>query len=614
MEIFCNFIKKIDLYSKSPEFYYKGDSSKKSWIGIILTILYAVIYIAFLAYKLDRMINRVDVTFYDTNSYTGEIPSIHLTKENFYGAFTLLDPINNFTPYINPSVYTLDGELVSQVKVNGKWETTRKTVTFKPCQLSDFGSKYQKIFSKQNLTGYICPQDLDFVMEGYNTLDRYSYISMKINPCRNSSENNNICYPDYLLLYYLTATQIEGKIEDIELTPRDHDNPVEQLERDITGPTYKDLYQMIYVYMQLVIIETDDNIIGFEALSNTKTEKHLKYDTSWIVSKPIIEMEGNAFTNPSLSLNEITIQLSPTVLTQKRTYVQLIDVLGDVGGLMEIINMVFSVFCSFIASILYEISLVNNLFNFDLDKKIIILKEKKFKKIKLEITNEKDESKKNVLVMKSLNDNKKNQIDNNDIMTINKMNNSIIINNNNEAKKGDIYYEMKKINDNVKIRKHRKRTNSRKNLIGLVSASQLKSNESLQQNNNNHEKEIYDKPSEKKDLDMKKFDINENIENSSKTEKKKDLVDKIKFNKFAIHCGFCCVRSIQNYNNILLDEGLNIIMEQLDVFNIFRKLYIESKNQTELNEKLITTEMSKECQKNIIQYSNKINKVISLAE
>ena len=149
MEIFCNFIKKIDLYSKSPEFYYKGDSSKKSWIGIILTILYAVIYIAFLAYKLDRMINRVDVTFYDTNSYTGEIPSIHLTKENFYGAFTLLDPINNFTPYINPSVYTLDGELVSQVKVNGKWETTRKTVTFKPCQLSDFGSKYQKIFSKE---------------------------------------------------------------------------------------------------------------------------------------------------------------------------------------------------------------------------------------------------------------------------------------------------------------------------------------------------------------------------------------------------------------------------------------------------------------------------------
>lgn len=105
-------------------------------------------------------------------------------------------------------------------------------------------------------------------------------------------------------------------------------------------------------------------------------------------------MEGNAFTNPSLSLNEITIQLSPTVLTQKRTYVQLIDVLGDVGGLMEIINMVFGVFCSFIASILYEISLVNNLFNFDLDKKIIILKEKKFKKIKLEITNDKDESKK----------------------------------------------------------------------------------------------------------------------------------------------------------------------------------------------------------------------------
>ena len=68
-------------------------------------------------------------------------------------------------------------------------------------------------------------------------------------------------------------------------------------------------------------------------------------------------------------MNDITIQLAPDVLTLKRTYVKLIDILGDVGGLMTTINMIFKVISSLSVNILYEKSLVNNLFNFDLDKK-----------------------------------------------------------------------------------------------------------------------------------------------------------------------------------------------------------------------------------------------------
>jgi hypothetical protein len=181
---------------------------------------------------------------------------------------------------------------------------------------------------------------------------------------------------------YLYATNIDTRIEDIELTPRDHDNPIHLLERDIPGPTYKDLHLMIYVYMQMVIIETDDNIIGFEALSDTKIEKYLKYDTTWIIPSP--NLYGDFTVNPNAPLNDITIQLAPDVLTLKRTYVKLIDILGDVGGLMATINMIFKMISSLSVNILYEKSLVNNLFNFDLDKKIIIFKNKKIKKNNIE--------------------------------------------------------------------------------------------------------------------------------------------------------------------------------------------------------------------------------------
>ena len=51
---------------------------------------------------------------------------------------------------------------------------------------------------------------------------------------------------------YLYATNINAKIQDIELVPRDHDNPIQQLEKEISGPTYKDLHLMIYVYLKLI--------------------------------------------------------------------------------------------------------------------------------------------------------------------------------------------------------------------------------------------------------------------------------------------------------------------------------------------------------------------------
>ena len=75
---------------------------------------------------------------------------------------------------------------------------------------------------------------------------------------------------------------------------------------------------------------------------------------------------------------DVTLQLAAKVLTQKRTYMQLIDVLGDVGGLMEILYTFLNIISSFLTEVLYDQSLVNNLFSFDLDKKYVV-----FNKIKI---------------------------------------------------------------------------------------------------------------------------------------------------------------------------------------------------------------------------------------
>ena len=65
-----------------------------------------------------------------------------------------------------------------------------------------------------------------------------------------------------------------------------------------------------------------------------------------------------------------------------------------------------------------------------------------------------------------------------------------------------------------------------------------------------------------------------------------------------IYLCFCCTRKRNIIQNILIDEGKSVISEQLDVFNIFDKLYRDEKIQEKLT-KVKLIEMSEECKTKI---------------
>ena len=111
---------------------------------------------------------------------------------------------------------------------------------------------------------------------------------------------------------------------------------------------------------------------------------------------------------------------------------------------------------------------------------------------------------------------------------------------------------------------------------------------------------------EKKDENKDYIDNNQFEMTEERMEESQNMVKKIEVNKFFVHCGFCCVRSVSNMNNTLLDEGMKLIMEHLDVFNIFRKLYIGAKTQKEIKEKAIMVEMTDECKKNVVMQLRKM--------
>ena len=369
----CKILDDIDLFGKEPELYFKGNSKRTSWVGKIFTIIYATIYLAFFLYKLIRMIKNVDVDFYQTTTFTGETPSIHLTNEIFYGGFALGNP-STLRTFIDESIYYVEAVFMMGHKEGNDWVFIPKSLEVEPCKLEKFGEKYREIFKNKNLENLYCLKEMDVILEGHTTYDVYSYFQITFYPCVNTTENNNKCKPIEKIREALDTAMVTVKIQDIELTPENYNSPTQVRGKELSSPVYKNLYQNIAAYFHIVHIETDIDFIGFELFKNIQTQTYFKYDGTFIL--PSIN-EKDIYNNFHEPLCHISIQLTEQILTLKRTNTKLVEVLGDVGGVMEVIFSIFRIFTSFLTDSLYEQSLVNHLFSFDLNNKTVSIKKEK---------------------------------------------------------------------------------------------------------------------------------------------------------------------------------------------------------------------------------------------
>ena len=103
--------------------------------------------------------------------------------------------------------------------------------------------------------------------------------------------------------------------------------------------------------MQIVKIATSTNIIGFDFLTEPKIEEFIKFDNEVILPFPGYNYDDEESTYPRTIFE---LKLNDKIMREKRQYVQLIDVLGEIGGFMEIIYSFFSLICSLIVDILYK--------------------------------------------------------------------------------------------------------------------------------------------------------------------------------------------------------------------------------------------------------------------
>ena len=535
---FLKILKEIDFFGKSPEFYINGKPKKISYIGRIFTFIFIIIYIIIFVYKFYRMLKRVDITFYDSHSYVDKIPSIQITNENFYLIFTLSD--GDYQPFIDetiyhPIAYFIDEEI--------------EEIQLERCNLEKIGSKYRSFFNDYQLDNYYCLKNVNYTFKSYS-----NSIKIKLFPCKNNTENNNHCKPKEIIDEYLNGRDFTVYFEDILITPLKYNSPVKESINQVFTTIYKTFGQYVYIEMELVNIETLTNIIGFEFLSNPKFEEFIKYYSVQFIPQPGYDLNDESNDYP---VCEIEFQLNDKILYEKREYIKFIDILGEVGGFMEIIYSFFGFICNFIVTYLYEITIVNNLFKFDIHKKKIILKIQKQYKIENENENDKNcglsipiFNKKNETIANELNKNRNRE--------------NYLLNKNNILETASCKNENRRESMMSNNRFFKDKTKSNASFSYL--------NQRLKSNFFN----IYDK---------------------------NYIIDNIKFSNLLFSLCSCNSIKRKNLDKILLDEAMNIVGEKLDIFYIFGSLFSIKKENYEMNVQK-TINMSKECTKKLINLKN----------
>ena len=368
---FCNFIKDFDMFGKEARLFYNGEEKKTTWFGIILTILYFLLNIVLLSYKLSRMLKKDDVSFYEINSYKEKPPSIQLSQNNFYGGFGLEVP-ETYDPFINETIYIPKAYFKEGIRYGEKWIWTTKELELEKCNINKFGEFYKDKFNTNALNYLYCFKEMNETLYGHFSYDNYSFIFIQLYPCINTTENNNHCQsPDEIDKYLKgKGTFICMEFEDVELTPHNYSYPVRARNQDIYFTVGKKLFREVHIFYQIVEIETDLEIIGIDELEKLKVEPFLKYHSNYQMTNII---ENNIYETGE-PFCEITIKLYDQSLTQRRTYTKLITIWEDLGGIREIILSFFSLISSFFIDKSYSLSIVNTLFSFNIKKKIIIYK------------------------------------------------------------------------------------------------------------------------------------------------------------------------------------------------------------------------------------------------
>ena len=572
----------FDIYSRRISFFYKNKEKIGSSLGILLTILYAMISITLFLFYFIRTIRKDEVTASDSTIYPTTSPSIDINNNIFYLAFGLEHPTKLFR-FIDEKIYYPKVLYIERFKESGQMTNKKETIlNIERCDVTKFGREYQNLFQEEDINNSYCLKDFNLTLKGGFKFDKMSFIKINIYPCVNSTENNNHCKPQNEIDFYLTSGYFSILAKDIGLNPFNYSFPTLPIVQDIYTVIDKSFRTEFLIYFGITEIDTDSGLFT----TNIKKDIYLKYTNNF---HSIFLVEDDEYLSGKEILSA-QIRLQDNIYFQKRSYTKMSQVFSTTGGYMQVISTIFALISLLTKKISLEKKLLNSLFNFNIKNKKIILCVEYQKKLDYNTTLNKgrDNSFIPYEAKKSIISNLRNRR-RNSIFILNK-NDTITpalkkrISKDNQILKNVQNYRKNKFNENINeifknLSKEKEQYSNSNVNDQSINRSKVEMLNKEENSNTNQVSDIFDKNIENK---ISHKLLNFNLIKDFKINDKGNCAT-INFNLFDY---YCLKKFSKKRTEIeLFKFGINFYKSQMDIINFFNIIFLTQIMLTQQSEK-----------------------------
>ena len=559
----------FDIYARRISFFFNSKEKIGSFFGFILTILYITSVIILFFYYSIKAIKRSQVKTHDSTMYPQGTPSIQINPNILYFAFGLEDP-NSLNRYIDETIYYPIIHFIYKEKENGIF-VTKERINLKAerCNVEKFGDNYKNLFVSDELNNSYCLEDYNLTLIGGFKYDSISYLMINIYPCVNNTENNFHCKPKNIIDSYLSSTYFSMIIKDIGLNPINYTVPIIPTIQNIYDTVNYAINREFLLYFGITEIHTDIGLFS----TNIKKDIYLqfrKYFSTFIFREEADNIDGKEIFVAHIRLEEY-------IHVQNRVYTKISEIFSTIGGFMQLISNIFMLLTLLTKNINIEKKLLNNLFNFNIKQKKIILSIKYAKKLNYLMLSEKG-ALKSFLPFSAIKCLTPYTNINTQINSFKKSENIYLKKNNSYGplmKKRALLIESQKVNDN----KIKLRNNNQREIEKIIISKRHRN--SIQDQINKSKQIMLIKEDELNESQMNRIYFKRNKKNGQNimkecSEIKSDENDSLRDVKINIFDYFCRFGKMANKKTDieLFISGVNFYRNQMSIINYFNIMFL----------------------------------------
>jgi hypothetical protein len=358
-----HFFKFFDAFGQPVQMQFRLSTKFKTRLGGIISLILYIIFIAifvYLYYDVDAKTNSITTLF---NSRYSDPPSYNITtlpsdmgqtadinKAFFFYAFAVVNldgyPI---TKQQFDSVFYIEALENSVNKTTGK-TTIIGQYEFVKC--SDIHGDLSKYFTDPQLSYGFCLNKTQVQVQGDFVSPIYRYMGFKMKDCSKSVlKSKPTCADKATVSEAFLSWQVIFLYSDYSINGKIHDSsPVEYLLRRMNLQITRQIYQKFDMYISKMMMQSYENL--YFPWGNPRMEPFLT-----------VNRINPAASNPGSSYIAIYLRSEYTYVTYTRNYKSVIQLLGQIGGIWQVIFLIGAFLMVPLSVKLMKVAIANELFN-----------------------------------------------------------------------------------------------------------------------------------------------------------------------------------------------------------------------------------------------------------